>query len=456
MILSLDLGTTNLKAAVFDAAAQRVGEASVAAPYTCNDGERVEMDAEAVWQALLELIRSACGSAGCEQSEIESVAVASQAQNVVVVGEDGGARTPIISWLDKRSAPEAAELWQALGEGWHDHCSFNMLSGQMQIAHVLRLRRNMPEAFAGTFKVAPMPAFLFERLCGMNLTDHNLAAMSGLFSLAERDWRQRALDLCGIGAACMPQLVPVGAAVPARPDCSALCFAGTVRLVPAGNDQTAGAFGVGCREGETVVTLGTALVAYRFAGTEPGPFHAQSSWGPYPGGGYYEMSHTEEGCLALDWARELLLPGERVGRFDELAAAGAARLEQDSGFFFPARVRTPGAWSCPGAAPAEKAYAVLEGITFSLRTLAREHLSIGPGASLRAVGGGSKSRFWLQLIADVLECRATRGSGDALLGAALMSLGQTAATRGGDELAPDPRRAELLAARYSRWREQAE
>ncbi len=452
MILAIDLGTTNFKAAVFDGGLARLGEASAAAPYTVNDGRRVEMDADEVWATMSELIVQTCKIAAARTTDIDRVAITSQAQSFVILDNRGRARTAVISWLDKRGEPNAADLPEALSRGWHDHCSFPALTGQMQLAQLLRLRQHAPRVLEEPAQVVPLPALIFQRLGGVSLTDDNLAAMSGMYSLKNRLWREESLQACGVSVGQMPKLAAIGSAHPAGASDPSLPLAPATEFVPAGNDQTAGAFGNGCRIGEVVVTLGTALVAYRFAGTHPGPYNAGGCWGPYPGGGFYELAFRDEGCLAVDWAAETIMPGAAAAELIEAAGRGQTAVTTGSGLFTPSRMRTPAAWTGELSTRELQAYAVLEGVAMSLRQLVRDDLACPAGTVVRAIGGGSRSAVWLQLIADVLDCPVHRGRGDSLLGAALMAAGRTADESGGETFHPRMEHRALLEARFDRWR----
>ena len=451
MILAIDLGSTNFKAALFDDTLNRAGEFSLPAPYITNDGNCAEMDVDAVRQSVVELIENTCRSAGHGTDSIVSLAVTSQAQNFTILNEQGSARCPVISWLDKRSGKEARDLWKTLGKDWHKHCSFSELSECMQLAHILWVKRNMPEVLSGKFSFVTLPGLVFEMIAGINLTDDNLAVMGGAYSLLNHDWRSDVLNQCGLKVSNMPQCVPVGRSVIAQSNCATLNLKKEISLVSAGNDQTAGAFGNGCKGSDILVTLGTALVVYRRTGDQSGPYSKSGCWGPYPGGGYYELAFNNNGCQALDWARDLLMPSESVEQFDAAVARAVPMVTEATGTFRPACIRTSKAWQGKFANVDEKAYAILEGIAFDLYRLVFDDLAAPAGSSLRVIGGGSRSEIWLQLIADILNCTVSVGSGDSLLGAAAMAAGCEVTAVQNKMFYPDPDRQQLLNSRRIQW-----
>jgi xylulokinase len=415
MILAIDCGSTNHKVALFDGELRRLADGSRPLPYAVRQAGRVEFAPERFWQDTLGLIRQVCAAARVHPRQIRTVTLASQAQTFTLLNEAGEPVLPFLSWADKRARAEAAELQARLSGDFHRHCSFPSPLPQLQLCKLLWAARHL-SPWPGPLKVLSLPAFLAWKLASLHLTDPNLAAMTGLYSLALKQWWPEALALCGLASEHCGQTVELGTAMSARRPCADLELSPEVQVVLAGNDQTAGAYANGLRSTGLVVTLGTALVVYRFAGETGGPFSPAGCWGPYPGGGFYELVTRDEGGLALDWAVAQLLPGNEAGFFE-----AAAKARPGSARFWPERMHAAAAWSGP-ADMAARARAVLEGLCFSVRELVQ---SLGPGRTddhpVTVIGGGSASAFWLQMLANVLARPLVRGRGDILLGAAMLA-----------------------------------
>jgi xylulokinase len=361
---------------------------------------------------------------------------------------------PFISWMDRRATNESAEIQEKLGAEFHRHCSFAPPVPELFSCKLLWVRRNLPGVLTPDARVVSLPEFAALRLAGVRAVDCNLAAMSGLYSLARGDWWDEALEMCGVKRSQLGELVDVGGVVAGRCAHRELPLATDLKVGYAGNDQTSGAYGVLGRSDGLVLTLGTALVVYRYAGTKPGPFSSGGCWGPYPGGGYYELATRNEGCGALDWAAGELVPGGDVRAFMELAESGPP----GTALFFPHRIRTDKAWT-GDPSPAARARAVVEGISFSALRLIVEDLRVELREKfVLVIGGGSKSDFWLQMLADVLNCPLRRGAGDNLLGSTLMLEAADSVRRDvgrGSTFHPDPQRAAQCAALFERWKHHA-
>ena len=138
------------------------------------------------------------------------------------------------------------------------------------------------------------------------------------------------------------------------------------------------------------------------------------------------------------------MPDEDIKTFDAMVAEAIPSITEQTGIFYPARIRTDEAWHGHFNSVGEKAYAVLEGITFDLYRLVFDELASPEGTSLTVIGGGSHSAVWLQLIADILNCPVSAGSGDGLLGAAAMAAGRDVVPVDSEIFYPDVSRRLLL------------
>jgi xylulokinase len=452
MLLAIDCGSTNHKVGIFDQNLERKATRAEPVQYTVRDAERVEFEPGWIWNTTVSLIQQVCLDAGVAPSQIETIALTSQAQTFTLVDDSRRATIPFLNWADKRAVDESADLAREFGSDFALHCSFGFPLPQLQLSKLVWLRRHYPEKFDSKIRVVSLPSFLGLRLAGVHVTDLNLAGMSGLCSCRENAWWSPALNACNLQSKQMGDLVLLGEAVNARRTCAELDLSPDVNIVCSGNDQTAGAFGNGCRRGKPVLTLGTALVVYRYAGETAGPFENKGCWGPYPGGGFYELAACDEGCAALDWAVEQMMPGNEP-RFFELAATAAA----GAALFYPQRMHTSQAWQGTDDS-ASRARAVLEGICFRARQMLQQDLKLElTDTPLCVVGGGSQSSFWLQILANVLNHAVIRGEVDILLGAAMLAKpGITPPTKGrGEIFEPIRSTMAIYEERYKSWLEKS-
>jgi xylulokinase len=424
-VLALDLGSTHLKAALFDAALRQWACCSVPVIYEFGPGGRVELPAAAFVAAMGEIIGGCLSQA--LGTFLRAVAITSQAQTFTLADETGQALMPFVSWQDHRGGPAATALKEAAGmDEFHRHSSFDTPLPALQISQLRRLRDERPDLLRTARRVLHLPTFLVQALTGEAAIDNNLAAMSGLFSLELNDWWPAALSAAGVEPSQMPRVVPIGtSAGQTTSRAAAFGLPAGIPVILAGNDQTAGALGAGIQGKDALLlTLGTAQVAYattlRLADPAPGLIR-----GPFPGGLAYRMAADSCGGNLINWAQTVIAGAATDARFFELAASAAPGCHGLR--FEPDLTTCAGAWQNLGMHhhPADFARSVLEALCARMERMIHQ-LGVGwppHGGHVLVAGGGSASALWLAMLSGRLGCEIRRTCRTPLDGAAALAFG---------------------------------
>lgn len=257
-LLGIDIGTTGVRAAVFDATGELYADANAACAYDAPSPGFAEAHPEAWWRTTLTVLAN-LGSR-VPIADVAAVGVAGQAPTAVLVDADGAPLRSAILWLDTRASQEATEL------GVHAY----------YLGPKLRwLARHDAETLARARWIIQSHAFIAQRLTGEAATDPSTAALClPLFDLARRRWVPSACASVGVR---IDQLPPIGAAreiLGRVTDCAAAetgLRVGTP-VVLGGGDFAAATLGAGViEEGEACLMLGTAgnlLVPRKTPGTD--------------------------------------------------------------------------------------------------------------------------------------------------------------------------------------------
>lgn len=447
MILAVDLGSTNFKAALFDEQGHRVAEGKRPLSYDIRSNQRSELDPQTVAGIFFELLQETLSLANVSAGRVRRISITSQAQTFCVCDSDGRAISPFLGWTDRRAEADAKELEQVLGQDFHVHTGFKTPGPLQMLSKVWWWKRK--QKLSSDHLIASLPSYLAMRLGAPLAVDCNLAAMSGFYSIPDGNWWQAALDAVGISSRQLGRLVTPGEPVATSGFRGDLAFSRDLEIVFSGNDHTAGAVGCGCGKGRAILTLGTAGVIYRHAGNTPGPYHSDGLWGPYPLGGYYELSSINHACSALDWADGFLFGAVDSPRF--VAYGKKAVVTESVPLFNPSRWGHPDAWSGEGSTE-ENVYAVMEGIGFALRDKVGEAF-FADIKEIIALGGGSRLDGWMQLIADIFGYPLIRGTEDGLDGAArIAGVDIQPRTQPPVTFLPDPAKKDLLLKRFALWK----
>ena len=216
--------------------------------------EGTEVHPEAWWRALQVAIEAAGGL-----SDVAALAVGAQQHGMVCLDSDGEVVRPALLWNDTRSAGAASELVEELPDG---PAAWARAVGSVPLASytVTKLRwlaEHEPDNARRTAAVCLPHDYLTWRLRGCPgldelTTDRSDASGTGYWSPADgvyrRDLLERALGFVPI----LPRVL------------GATQAAGTsstgVLLGPGAGDNAASALGLGAREGDVIVSIGTSGV----------------------------------------------------------------------------------------------------------------------------------------------------------------------------------------------------
>ena len=445
LLLGIDVGTTGSKAILLEPDGGVVAEATAEYPMAVPKPGWAEQNPEDWWQATVASVRYVLEKARGES--VAGIGLTGQMHGLVLLGEAGNVLRPCIMWNDQRTASQCAEIEQRAGRAKLIELAGKPALTGFTAGKILWVRENEPDIFRRARHVLLPKDYIRYRLTRALAVDVADGSGTLLMDVRKRAWSNELLKLLDIPREWLPKLHEsheVVAEVSAEVESATGLRAGTPVVAGAG-DQAAQSLGTGiAREGMVSVTIGTSGVVfaatnqYRFDPT--GELHAYCHAVPDT---WHLMGVTLSAGGSLRWFRDELCQSEmaeaaRTGRdvydiITELAAT--APVGSDGLLFLPYLTgeRTPHA--DPNArgvffglslrhTKAHMARAVLEGVTLSLRECLDLLCGLGQScARVRVSGGGSRSAFWRQMMADVfgtevVEVNVTQG---AAYGAALLA-----------------------------------
>ncbi len=423
--LSIDLGTTAVKVALFRADGQllalSVGELQLSHPAP----EQVEVDARVIWAAVVEGTHQVLAQAARGETPgpaaVAGIGISSQAQTFVLLDEAGEPVRPAVMWLDTRAGKEADEFAHRFSSEEHIENLGRQVIGAIASAPKLRwLSKRETDTLARARTLLLLPDYALYRLTGELVTDPVTASSTGFYHPFRRRWWPEAIEFAGSGHLKLPEVKGPGqcAGTLGAQAAGELGLSEGVLCAVGSNDQLTGALGAGNVEVGTVSeTTGTALALILTAsGPAGGPSDdtQPEGSGPHPAGGglRYVLAYSKTAGIVLKWFRDQFSPGESYSRlFTEIARVpigsdGVTCLPHFSGTATPHfNPEATGAFVGLRLShtPAHLARAIVESLTFDLRLNVRYlEGSAGPVKTIRAMGGGARSDLWVQMKADVL------------------------------------------------------
>jgi xylulokinase len=451
MYIGLDLGTSGLKAILIGEDQAVLAEAT--APLTVQrPHEGWSEQAPDSWitaaEAVLDLLAAQTSLAG-----VRGIGLSGHMHGATLLDTGDKVLRPCILWNDTRSHAEAAAL--------DADPKFRRLTGNIVFPgftapKLVWVRRHEPQVWDRVAKVLLPKDYLRLWLTGEHVGEMSDAAGTSWLDTGKRDWSEDLLSATGLTRAQMPRLVEGSQVSGTLREALASRWGLPKGVVVAGGggDNAASGVGVGVvRAGEAFVSLGTSGVLFAANdGYQPDPATAVHTFCHALPDTWHQMGVILAATDALNWYARLVGAdaGTLTGELGALQAPGKT-------IFLPylGGERTPlnsasvrGAFTGLEHATDRQAAtrAVLEGVTYAIRDSRDALAATGTRLeNLLAVGGGSRSDYWLKLIATALDCPVqlpVAGDFGGAFGAA--RLGLMAATGAGAEIASLPKIARVI------------
>ena len=444
MYIGLDLGTSGLKGVLIDDRQRVLAEAS--APLTVQrpqDGWSEQSPSD--WIAAAETVLDTLSAQGL--GAVRGIGLSGQMHGATLLDAADNVLRPCILWNDTRSFEEAAELD---ADPMFRRVTGNIVFPGFTAPKLMWVQRHEPAIWAKVAKVLLPKDFLRLWLTGDHVAEMSDAAGTSWLDTGARDWSDDLLTATGLSRSHMPRLVEGSAVSGSLRDALAGRWGLPKGVVIAGGggDNAASGVGVGVvRAGDAFVSLGTSGVLFAANdGYQPDPATAVHTFCHALPGTWHQMGVILAATDALNWYAGL------VGQDAASLTGGLGALQAPGKTVFLPYLggeRTPlndaairGAFLGLEHATDREAgtRAVLEGVTFAFRECRDALAATGTKVNrLLAVGGGSRSDYWLAAIATALDCPVqvpVAGDFGGAFGAARLAI--MAATGAGAEIATLP------------------
>jgi xylulokinase len=419
--IGADLGTTGIRAGVYDGGFRLLGTGSGTSTVRRGPGGSLTQDPDEMYFETAKAVKSAIRDAGIEKSDV--VAVSFDGQMAGIMGIDAGwkATTPYDSWLDTRCAPQVERMRRAQREIVR---KTGIIPSFNHGPKMLWWKDNERDAFRRTSGFILPAAYVAGRLGGLAgrdaFIDWTYLHFTGFSDNRRLKWDERLTATFGFPASKLPRIVSPLAVVGEASGAGARLFGlkpGTP--IAAGCGDTAACFlGTGAvLPGIAVDVAGTAsvfaLATDRFLAEAAGTVYASRS---VIDGLWYSMSYINGGGMCLEWFRKTFAPDTSFAKLNRLIGAvppgsdGLIFVPHLEGRAYPNNPALRGHWKgfTWGHGLAHFYRSILEGIGYEYAIYKETIMKLNGGeipVGVRAVGGGSKSGVWNQIKSDILGSR---------------------------------------------------
>ncbi len=416
--LGIDIGTGGSRALLIDEKG-RVRFAYTA-PHDDMTMERplwAEQRPENWWDAAQQAIRGVLAQAGVTGAEVRGIGLSGQMHGLTLLDKDDRVIRPALIWCDQRSQKQVDWINGTVGKQKVLDCIANPVLTGFTLPKLLWVRDNEPALFDRVAKVLLPKDYVRFRLTGEYASDVSDASGTALFDVVNRRWSNELVFAVGLNRSILPYVYESqdisGRLTKAVAEATGL-REGTPVVGGAG-DQAASAVGNGIVEpGIVSCTIGTSGVVFGHTSSPAyDPEGRVHTFCHAVRGAWHVMGVTQGAGLSLQWFRNEIEPG---ADYDALTSEASEAPPCSQGLFWLPYLmgeRTPhldaaarGGWVGITAKHkrADLVRSVLEGVSFSQKDCLDIIEGMGVAVtSVRVSGGGAKSAFWRQMLADIFK-----------------------------------------------------
>ncbi len=438
MYMGIDLGTSGVKIILLDEndtiVASKTHSLTVSRPHELWS----EQNPQDWWQATQSIVMEL--QMEFDLSQVLAIGLSGQMHGATLLDSNGSVLRPAILWNDGRCAEECKELEQLVPNS--REITGNLMMPGFTAPKLKWVQKHEQGVFNNIDKVLLPKDYLRFQLSGDYASDMSDSAGTMWLDVDKRDWNDALLEATGLSREQMPQLYE-GTEVTGvlKQELADMWGMSCVPIIAGAGDNAAGAVGVGIIEsGQAMLSLGTSGVYFAVSdGFIANPESALHSFCHALPNTWHTMSVILSAASCLDWIAKL------TGQDDvgEMLKEVERHSNPDSRVIFLPYLsgeRTP--HNNPNAkgvffgmthstSQSDLALAVLEGVSFALADgLDAQHSVSSMPNEISLIGGGAKSSFWRQMLADIfgvtLVYRSGGDVGPALGAARLARLGTEA------------------------------
>lgn len=424
--VGFDMGTSGLKCVALDPI---TGEQySVYSEWKLQTPKQgyAEFDCDELWRHVLSCIVRLKDERGIGGESIASIGFCALCPGLIALDAKGKELTPCIIFMDARSGAETEHINSIItSDESYKIVANRIMSGATSVTTALWLKNNMPDIYADTMCFVHLPTWAGYKLTGKLRMDLSNASGTGLYNVHEQRWSDIMAACSGIDIAKLPPLaegVEFLGGVNAE-EIMALGIAEGTPVSCGAGDTVSSLLALGAVKGKAMLSLGTSHVLYAVTDKDDfddrlmaRSFVFKDTWGvggamSGPGAmlrwfrDNYCQDLIERGATSNISAYELIdkeaaltppgsdglicLPyinGERSPIYDSAARAVLLGVNLNT-------------------TRAHIARSVIEGAAYGIRQFL-EILDKNVGAKIDdilVVGGGSRSNFVVQIMADVTD-----------------------------------------------------
>ncbi len=207
--MGIDLGTSSIRAVVFDVQGKPVLSRQEEFPMMTELESHAEIDPESIYRHFISVVRS-CMLQLSGNMKVRAIGFSTQMHSLMLTDEKGKPLTRVMTWADNRAYQQAESIKKN-----YDSLSLYKRTGCIvqhplyPLSKILWFKEQKPELFKQAACFLTVKSYLLYKLYGSYVIDYTDASASGLFNLHTFTWDEEIISqILGLSADRFPRPVP--------------------------------------------------------------------------------------------------------------------------------------------------------------------------------------------------------------------------------------------------------
>lgn len=419
--IGIDLGTGSCKSILLSPEGEILGQGSAGYHAEDTTGQWKEQSPDALLQAAIQSVREAISASGVSPQACLGVGLGGAMHSLLALDAFDHPLTGVITWADNRAlrqTQENREKYDLHRQYQNTGCPAHPL---YPLEKICWLREERSDLFQKTAWLVSAKEYVTLKLTGQRAVDYSIASASGLLNLHNFSWDPAALEMAGIDATHLFELADprthLGPLLPAVAD--AMGLPSHIPVYLGSSDGVNSNLGAGALGPDQMTCMIGTSGALRVIQGRPQLDPQERTWCYAIDPSHWLVGGAiSNGGLALEWLRDAFSseprPGSPALKIEDLICwAEKVPAGSDGVICLPFVTGERSLDWNPNARgvfyglqlqhnQTHMTRALLEGITFRLRSVLDALSELVKFTEIRASGGFVHSPFWLQMTADIL------------------------------------------------------
>lgn len=413
--LIIDLGTSSVRSSIFNSSGEIISSMAEEYPIIHPQVDWAEQDPNLWWSKIITTVKNVISKTQLNK-EIIAISVTSQREGLVPVDKNCNPLSNCIIWMDKRTTNEYRKIDNLIGQEKIYEITGLRLDPSFSACKLLWIKKIQPEVFTNAYKFLQAEDFILSKLTGQFITEPSIASRTMLLDVKRRNWSEELFNKLQLPMEKMPKLIESGQVIGTLlPEVAQeINLSRKTKIITGGGDQQCTAIGVGAlKEGIVSVSIGTAsVVSMTINAPRLDPKrNILCCCAALPNKWELEPPIWTTGVL-LKWFRDEFYPVSYNIISEEATKVGIGADKLITLPYFMGAGSPHWDSSARGAIIGltlghKKAHLIrslMESVAYEIRLNIEEIENLGIKVDRVILsGGGSKSQFWCQMIADCLN-----------------------------------------------------